>query len=443
MVAAPVGEHDGGMTDIPQPSPTGTAPGGTTTSVVDDSLRRLRASGWTRDTERRWFGGVCAGIAARYDVDPVLIRAAAIILALLGGFGVTLYAILWLLMPDRSGRVLAEQALRHGDAAAIVLLVVAGVLLLAGAFSIGDGGNWGIWPLLVAGLAVFIIRARAGNLPQSARPLPLTEGQTVSTSTTPYAAPPAPVAYAPAALPQTGYGAPGYGPPPPAPPMTPITPPPPPRPTRRRPSAWVGLMSLGLLILGFGLGAVLDGPLNFPGGDGVLGAILALALVSGMALWLGVTGRASGFTGFLVLCLLVVSPIVTAASHVDVPTDVRDATFVPTATGPNTYRLGAGDVTLDLRSLPTTRTGAEGPVVVDLEMGFGDITILVPEGLTIELDAGVGAGDISVNDTVDGSASTSRSGPGQTLGATIGEVGSVDATVKVGLAAGNITVERN
>ena len=73
-------------------------PGGP--SVVDEQLERLRRSSIRRDTDRRWFGGVCAGIARRFDVDPLLIRAAAIVLTVAGGIGLPVYLVLWLLLPD-------------------------------------------------------------------------------------------------------------------------------------------------------------------------------------------------------------------------------------------------------------------------------------------------------------------------------------------------------
>ena len=90
---------------------------------VPYSSTRLRSSGYSRDTDGRWFGGVCTGLAQRFGVDPVLIRAAAVVLAFLGGIGLTAYVILWLLLPDRRGDILAERAVRQGDAGPIALLV--------------------------------------------------------------------------------------------------------------------------------------------------------------------------------------------------------------------------------------------------------------------------------------------------------------------------------
>ncbi len=45
------------------------------------------------------LGGVCAGLARYLDVDPVLVRLLAVVMAL-SGFGVALYVILWVLIPS-------------------------------------------------------------------------------------------------------------------------------------------------------------------------------------------------------------------------------------------------------------------------------------------------------------------------------------------------------
>ncbi len=45
------------------------------------------------------LGGVCSGLARYLDVDTVLVRLLAVVLAL-SGFGVALYVILWVLIPS-------------------------------------------------------------------------------------------------------------------------------------------------------------------------------------------------------------------------------------------------------------------------------------------------------------------------------------------------------
>jgi phage shock protein C len=44
--------------------------------------------------------GVAAGLADYFETDPTMIRALFVILTLLGGPGILLYIILWVIMPE-------------------------------------------------------------------------------------------------------------------------------------------------------------------------------------------------------------------------------------------------------------------------------------------------------------------------------------------------------
>ncbi len=468
------------------------------TSFLDDSFARLRSSGYSRDTDGRWFGGVCTGLAQRFGVDPVLIRAAAVVLAFLGGIGITAYVILWLLLPDRQGDILAERAVRQGDAGPIALLVLAAFLVLGGVFSIGNGNGWfaPLWLIPVAAIAWLVLARRNGRTPQTgygsvaAPPPPYGTASpapygTPSTATPPpsgeamsatpsYAAPPMASAstqtptppYAgsqPGAYraPQPGtYGGPPVGgpsgpyggrPTPPAPPrpVGPVGPPPPPRPRRRRPSAFVGLVSLGIALVGIGLGAALDDPLGFPGSSATLGFLIALAGVSVVVLTLGLRGRASGFSGFLVVCLALLLVTASAASRVEVKDGVGNRTWTPVpATGTTAFELGAGEATLDLgRLAATTPTPAPSATTttptttaqrVTVEMGAGDLTILVPPGLDVRVDASVGFGDITHRGGVGGNTDTS--GTDRSTSTLIGAE-PVQVVVDAQLGLGQITIQ--
>ena len=48
----------------------------------------------------RKLAGVCAGIADYFGWDPTLVRVGWIVLTLLGGSGILLYLLLWLVMPE-------------------------------------------------------------------------------------------------------------------------------------------------------------------------------------------------------------------------------------------------------------------------------------------------------------------------------------------------------
>lgn len=53
-----------------------------------------------RSRSDRQLAGVCAGIAEYFGWDPTLVRVGWILLTLLGGSGILLYLILWLVMPE-------------------------------------------------------------------------------------------------------------------------------------------------------------------------------------------------------------------------------------------------------------------------------------------------------------------------------------------------------
>jgi phage shock protein C len=53
-----------------------------------------------RSRNDRKLAGVCGGIAEYYGWDPTLVRVAWIVLTLLGGSGILIYLIMWLVMPE-------------------------------------------------------------------------------------------------------------------------------------------------------------------------------------------------------------------------------------------------------------------------------------------------------------------------------------------------------
>ena len=61
-----------------------------------------------------WVGGVCAGVAQRLGIDPIIVRGIAVVVAVLGGPAFLLYAAAWLLLPDTDDRIHLER-LTRGD----------------------------------------------------------------------------------------------------------------------------------------------------------------------------------------------------------------------------------------------------------------------------------------------------------------------------------------
>jgi phage shock protein PspC (stress-responsive transcriptional regulator) len=53
-----------------------------------------------RDPDHRIIGGVCAGMGAYWDIDPVILRIIFVALVLAGGLGVMIYLILYIVLPE-------------------------------------------------------------------------------------------------------------------------------------------------------------------------------------------------------------------------------------------------------------------------------------------------------------------------------------------------------
>jgi len=58
------------------------------------------------------LGGVAAGLADYFGIDPLLVRIGFVVMALVGGVAVPLYLAGWLLIPDEDAeRSVAEELL--------------------------------------------------------------------------------------------------------------------------------------------------------------------------------------------------------------------------------------------------------------------------------------------------------------------------------------------
>ncbi len=53
-----------------------------------------------RSTSDKWLGGVCAGVAKYFDIDPLVVRIIMLVLVLGYGCGLLLYIIGWILIPQ-------------------------------------------------------------------------------------------------------------------------------------------------------------------------------------------------------------------------------------------------------------------------------------------------------------------------------------------------------
>jgi phage shock protein C len=54
---------------------------------------------FARYSSDKKIGGVCGGVARYFDLDPTLVRAIWLLCVLLGGTGLLVYVVLWIVMP--------------------------------------------------------------------------------------------------------------------------------------------------------------------------------------------------------------------------------------------------------------------------------------------------------------------------------------------------------
>lgn len=441
------------MNDAPtQGSASQSGPAGTDSFF--DNLRRIDV----RRSPDGWIGGVCSGLAARLGLDPIVIRAAFVLLGLLFGLGLLVYLAAWVLIPDTDDQTHLERGMRQGDGTSIVLLVVAAVVAFSsipwwsGGF-FGAGGWFGWW---FAGLAILALmvwwlwtawegrespgRVAGGTTP----PAPGAGEPTAQPGATPYAGATAysgTSAYAggEATEPVTGTGYAG-GAPPAAP--APVATREPSAPQRPSGGVTVGLIATGLTLMTFGgldwAGRYYDWPGNhqaiaFAGTLGMLGLLL---------LGLGLAGRRSGFPAFLA-SVAIVATLVTAPLQQNFPLSGsmgQQTWSVSTATLQDSFDHGLGEATLDLRRMePSELTGR----TLTARVGIGQLRVLLPEDVTVHVQAQSSVGDVTIRDAGRSvSTSHSTSGIHATEDVVLGD-GDVDVVLDLSVSIGQIVVERN
>ena len=507
------------MTQTPPGGQYGGQPGPRGSDNFFMGLRRIDM----RRSGDSWIGGVCSGLAERLGIDPIVVRALFVVLSLGMGIGVLVYLVAWLLIPDTNESTHIERALRDGEAASVVLLVVA-LLGVFGSFgwwgtdwwmggfwtvvslALLALGGWWLWsewtrreqpgfyssratqaappaggaaaggtaaggaaqqpgsglhgwasqhpaPPYTASSQGFESSATqdlSGSAPESAH-----EGapESAPENTQPFGA--SDLGSASAGFGSTGAsGATAWTPdwqsggqgvtgqqgftgdsPAPAPrPKAPKPPKAPRRPTRRSAGIAGTLLGTGLaLAVGGGLAwaaAEYDWSVS-PVVVGLTGALAALGLV---ILVLGLVGRTSGFPGFLAVCALFLTMVAVPVGHNFVPSGrMGDVTWRPDAsigdTGP--FRLGAGTGTLDLRDVdPADFTE---PIVASVS--FGNLTVVVPDDLTVRIEAGAGMGTVNKNGQDVG-------GVGVDEVVVVGD-GPIDMDVEANVGFGQVLVEGN
>ncbi|TCD54575.1 PspC domain-containing protein [Alloscardovia theropitheci] len=90
-------------------------------------------------SDRRWIGGVCAGLAERLGWDVALIRVLTIILIVTGA-GLFVYPLAWILLPNSRNVIIAEELVHgHADGEGIAAIIVLAIGAVSTVFTF-----WGI-----------------------------------------------------------------------------------------------------------------------------------------------------------------------------------------------------------------------------------------------------------------------------------------------------------
>ncbi len=282
------------------------------------------------------------------------------------------------------------------DAVLIRILVVVGTVFTGGALIIAYVIAWALMPDTPA---YAVVVQAPGYAPQPGVPASFAAGGTGT-----YVDP------------ATGAV---YGPP------TPVAPLP-----RTEPRSYLGLVALSAAIVVGGIFGIVSAA-----GGSVPGAVVAGTMlgVLGIGLLLGAWRGRARWLIFPALLMLLITQGAAAVDDYRPSGGAGDRTWTPTAASQD-FQLGAGSATLDLRQLPP------GPVDVTVQLGAGELIVLVPADTEVQLDGSIGAGEF------DFPGQDPQSGVGLSFTHSITPVGGSTAVTTVDLSAeiglGNLEVRR-
>ena len=374
------------MTETPQQQDTN--PG---TGFDRDALRtfeRLR-----RSTTDRKIAGVAGGLGRHLNIDPTILRVIFVVLVFFGGAGLLLYGAAWLLIPEEGSD---DATISTSPSTRNTVLIVVGVL--AALLLIGDSwGGFGFpWPLALVALVVVLFMVNrdrpSGSAPAGSSPTAASGGQVGEhtsgwvndSSTTTYAAPSYTDTYEAPTGPPSGptSWAPAY------------TPAPAPRRSKKDRGPKLFGFTLAFIALAMGVLGLVD-----VSGVSVADAAypaLALAVIGVMLVWGAFSGRPGGLIFLGIIASLALA--VTSAAD-EYGFDEPDRLYAPTtaaaAAGIQDYDFFAGSTTVDLTRVSDLEN-LDGETL-DIDAWAGEIRVIVPEGLDVDVNARIdGGGEIEV-----------------------------------------------
>jgi phage shock protein PspC (stress-responsive transcriptional regulator) len=369
---------------------------------VQSTLRDMWETRPGRRGDDRQVAGVAAAIARRYDIDPTLVRIGFVVATLSGGIGAALYIAGWIALPEEAGPVPVRP--RRGIA---VVGLVAGVAMLLGWWGDGPGAA----PFLAAAIAVGLLfllhrdRGDRGGAPATAGldaptvVTPTADGVTLTKETGPSfveADAPAPESVAtPPSWDPLGAAPFAWDLPEPSPVAAPA------EPARRR--LPVTPVTLGLALLAGGATAIillLGGALTLPDVPVILGVLLATV---GAGLLVGAFTRSGrGLIPIALLLSALTWGALSVPAHVLRSGDMGELNVRPLSVAQvqPVYQRSLGEVDVDLSQvdLSVPPGGDARPVRTRVEVGAGDVTVIVPPDADVTVDGSARVGTVEFAD---------------------------------------------
>jgi signal transduction histidine kinase/phage shock protein PspC (stress-responsive transcriptional regulator) len=117
----------------------------------------------TRRSQDKLIAGVACGLGDHFNIDPIFVRLAFVVLALAGGAGVVLYVGGWLFLPTDADTGRGSERPRN-DLVQVAALgaITLGVLMLARFAGLGFGDAV-LWPVVLAAMGTALIIGRSGR----------------------------------------------------------------------------------------------------------------------------------------------------------------------------------------------------------------------------------------------------------------------------------------
>ena len=341
-----------------------------------------------RNPRNKVVAGVCGGLGRYFGIDPVIFRIGFAALTMAGGSGILLYVVFWVVVPEwGDDSSMGERLVRHGphrSTLGVILLALAGIVVLHSVFWHGTATAL---TLMAAGIALLVWKRGDGPVDRTGRndrtedlddfgafhdlgrledddeddedEVDEVDEVAYSTGYVRYQTSPA-------------------------------------GPRQPRPRSYLGRLTMatillvsGVLALGAATGAI----------DVGLDTALAIALlITGLGLLVGAwVGRSRG----LILVGIMLTLLLAAAAFVDVPLrgGVGERRFAPAdlAEVRDEYRMIVGEMRLDLSDVDFSRRRTE----IEATMAAGEMRIVVPRGIDVEVDASVQAGETNILGTTD------------------------------------------